>query len=86
MTQTTQEQISDQETWSYQDALDRLEQIVNGLERDQISVDQLSDQVKEATVLLNKCRQKLTAIEQDVNDALIVLEQTDARPKGVTED
>jgi len=44
--------------------MERLEQIVAGLERDQIGVDELSDQIKEATALLNKCRRKLSAIEE----------------------
>ena len=65
--------------------MERLEQIVAGLERDQIGVDELSDQIKEATALLNKCRRKLSAIEEDVRTALTALEQSDSRAKGEAE-
>lgn len=58
----------------YQDAMRRLEEIVSGLERDQISVDDLSEQVKEATILLTECRRKLTGIEDEVRSALAALE------------
>lgn len=58
----------------YTTAFDELQQIVSEIELGQISVDDLSQKVKRATLLIRICREKLTATEQDVNQILKELE------------
>ena len=50
----------------YEDALKRLEEIVNLLERKEIKIDQLADKVKEAKALVDYCREKLERTEDEI--------------------
>lgn len=63
-----------EENLSYTDAFSELQTIVQEIEEGEISVDELSDKVKRAALLLKICRQKLTATEEDVNKILKDLE------------
>lgn len=51
----------------YEAALDRLQEIVNLLERKEIKIDDLSDKVKEAKALVEFCREKLDETEEEIN-------------------
>ena len=62
------------ETTNYAEAFDELQRIVAEIETGQISVDELSDQVKRATHLIRICKKKLTTTEEDVNKILKDLE------------
>jgi exodeoxyribonuclease VII small subunit len=58
------------ETPNYTDAFAELQQIVEDIENGEISVDELSEKVKRATVLIRICKTKLTSTEEDVNNIL----------------
>ncbi len=61
--------MSDNEL-TYADAISELEQIITEMEDASIGVDELTDKVKRASLLLQFCRNKLTSTEQDVNNIL----------------
>ena len=54
----------------YQEAFTELEKIVREIEQESISVDELADKVKRATLLINICREKLRSTEEDVQQIL----------------
>lgn len=60
---------------NYTEAFEELQQIVSEIEHGQISVDELSQKVKRATLLIKICREKLTATEADVSQILRDLEE-----------
>jgi len=59
---------------NYQQALNRIEQIVSEIENENPDVDQLSSKVKEALELLQFCKDHLKNTEQDLNETLQGLE------------
>jgi len=54
---------------SYDSALARIEEIVNHLEDENKSIDELSALVKEASELVQICKQKLKMTEADIQKA-----------------
>lgn len=58
----------------YTEAFEELQQIVSEIEEGQISVDELSEKVKRAALLINLCKAKLSSTEEDVNKILKDLE------------
>ncbi|MBQ1780228.1 MAG: exodeoxyribonuclease VII small subunit [Bacteroidales bacterium] len=58
---------------SYSAAFEELKEIVDQLEHDDISVDELTEKMKRATVLLKICRDKLTKTEEEVNKTIAEL-------------
>lgn len=61
---------------TYSEAFDELQQIVSEIESGEISVDQLSEKVKRATLLIRICKQKLVTTEEDVTRLLKDLENS----------
>lgn len=59
---------------NYQEAFEELQTIVNEIENGQITVDELSEKVKRAAVLIKICKAKLTSTEEDVTKILKDLE------------
>lgn len=59
---------------NYSEAFEELQLIVNEIESGEISVDELSEKVKRATVLIAICKEKLFKTEDDVNQILKELE------------
>lgn len=55
---------------TYSDAVSELEQIITEMEDASIGVDELTEKVRRASLLLQFCRNKLTATEQEVNNIL----------------
>ncbi len=55
---------------SYTEAFTELEAIVGELEQGEISVDELSEKIKRASVLIKICKDKLTTTEEDVDKIL----------------
>ncbi|HOY39530.1 MAG: exodeoxyribonuclease VII small subunit [Bacteroidales bacterium] len=55
---------------SYQQALAELEQIVEKIEQQEIDVDELADNVRRATYLINTCKAKLRSTEDELNQIL----------------
>lgn len=58
------------EEFTYQEAFGELQQLVQKIERGDISIDQLADSVKRATLLMEACKRKLTDTENDVKEIL----------------
>ena len=54
----------------YKDALEELETIVGGLQREAIDVDELSYKVKRAVELIQVCKEKINSTEMDVKKIL----------------
>ena len=61
---------------TYSEAFDELQHIVSEIESGEISVDQLSEKVKRATLLIRICKQKLVTTEEDVTRLLKDLENS----------
>ena len=66
----------------YKNSMDRLESILTRIDNSEMGIDELSDQVKEATELLRKCRQILLKTEQNVQEALNSLEDDSGKEQG----
>jgi exodeoxyribonuclease VII small subunit len=62
----------------YTEAFEELQQIVSDMEDGNISVDELAEKVKRATVLIRVCKAKLSATEGDVQKILKELEEDKA--------
>lgn len=62
---------------NYAEAFDELQRIVSEIEEGQISVDELSEKVKRAALLIKICKAKLTSTEEDVNKILKDLEASE---------
>jgi exodeoxyribonuclease VII small subunit len=58
------------EELNYTKAFEELQLIVLEIERGEISVDELSEKVKRAVVLIKTCKDKLVSTEDSVNEAL----------------
>jgi exodeoxyribonuclease VII small subunit len=55
---------------TYQDAFEELQLLVRKMENAEISVDELAEMIKRATVLINICKKKLTDTEEEVKSLL----------------
>jgi exodeoxyribonuclease VII small subunit len=68
---------------SYVEAFAELQQIVSEIEQGEISVDELSEKVKRAALLIKLCKSKLSTTEEDVNK---ILKELDTTQKEVGEE
>jgi exodeoxyribonuclease VII small subunit len=59
----------------YTQAFDELQEIVSEIEQGEISVDELSEKVKRAAMLIKICKTKLRTTEEDVNKILKELDE-----------
>lgn len=59
----------------YQDAMAKLEAILERIDNTDVGIDELASQVQEATDLLKTCRRILSETEQSVQGALDSLDQ-----------
>jgi len=59
---------------NYTAAFEELQHIVEEIEDGEISVDELSEKVKRAALLIKICKSKLTETEADVNKILADLD------------
>jgi exodeoxyribonuclease VII small subunit len=62
---------------NYTEAFEELQHIVSEIEEGQISVDELSQKVKRAALLIKICKTKLASTEEDVNRILKELDDED---------
>lgn len=62
----------------YTDAFDELQRIVSEIESGEISVDELSEKVKRAALLIKICKTKLTTTQEDVDKILRELEASES--------
>ena len=60
---------------TYKQAIEELEVIVNEIENEEISVDELSEKVKRASQLIRLCKTKLTKTEEEVTKVLEEMKQ-----------
>lgn len=58
------------ENTTYEAAFNELQELIREIENGEISVDQLSEKVKRASVLIQLCKDKLRATELDVEKIL----------------
>lgn len=54
----------------YEKAVCELEEIVDKMERDELDIDQLSEQLKRAKVLVKFCKDKLTKTDEEIKKLL----------------
>ncbi len=59
----------------YEEKIGKLEQIVSDIESGKLSVDMLSEKVKEASLLIKECREMLTKVQNEVNNILTEAEK-----------
>ncbi len=59
---------------NYTEAFEELQSIVRDIEQGEITVDELSEKVKRAAMLIKICKQKLTTTEEDVSRILKEIE------------
>lgn len=59
---------------SYTEAFNELQVIIAEIEGGETGIDELSEKVKRAAILIKICRQKLSSTEEDVNKILRELE------------
>ncbi|NMA73614.1 MAG: exodeoxyribonuclease VII small subunit [Bacteroidales bacterium] len=56
---------------SYTEAIERLEEIVNLIESNELEIDELTNKIKEANDLIQLCTEKLTKVDQEVEKILL---------------
>jgi exodeoxyribonuclease VII small subunit len=56
--------------FSYDKAIERIEEIVSLLESGEKGMDELSELVMEASLLVKQCKVKLRTTEEEINQAL----------------
>ncbi|HET8736868.1 MAG TPA: exodeoxyribonuclease VII small subunit [Pricia sp.] len=71
--------MSKTEAIKYTEAFEELQEIVSEIEAGEISVDELSEKVKRASLLIGICKKKLATTEEDVNT---ILQELDAADDG----
>mgnify|MGYP002627375563 FL=1 len=55
---------------TYTEAFEQLQEITRRMENAEISVEELSENIKKATQLIKICKDKLTKIEKEVNKSI----------------
>ena len=58
----------------YEEALDRLERIVKQMENNELDIDVMGEQLKQAQKLIKLCKDKLTKADNEIKR---ILEKTD---------
>ena len=54
----------------YEEAIRKLEEIVKQMENDELDIDQMAEQLKEAQKLVKMCQERLTKVDEDVKKIL----------------
>jgi exodeoxyribonuclease VII small subunit len=68
---------------NYATAMEELQNIVKRIEQGDIGIDDLSAQVKRASVLIEQCRAKLRSTENDIQGILQNLDNEDSGAASV---
>jgi exodeoxyribonuclease VII small subunit len=61
--------------FNYQQAIDELNEILEGLQQESVDVDELSAKVKRATELISLCKEKIQKTEFEVKKILKKFEE-----------
>lgn len=56
--------------FSYNKALEEMEQIISDIETDDVDVDKLSEKVKRLSALIKQCKKKLHKTEDEVQNLI----------------
>ncbi len=56
--------------FSYNDAIEEIEEILSEVENNETDIDQLSEKVKRASYLINACKNKLLKTEEQIDKIL----------------
>lgn len=54
----------------YEEAVSRLEEIVKKMENDELDIDQMAQQLKEAQQLIRLCKDRLTKVDADIKTVM----------------
>ena len=54
----------------YEEAMRQLQEIVRKMENDELDIDQMSEQLKNAQELIKLCRDKLTKTDEEIQKLL----------------
>ena len=60
----------EKEEIKYEEALDRLERIVKQMENDELDIDVMGEQLKQAQKLIKLCKDKLTKADNEIKKIL----------------
>jgi exodeoxyribonuclease VII small subunit len=63
---------------SFGEAVGEVEQILAGLEQDEVDIDRLSEEVKRAVELIQVCREKLEKTDREVRDLVAGLQPSES--------
>lgn len=72
--------------YTYIDAYNELQQIVDDIESGDVNVDDLAEKIKKASSLINICKAKLTASETEVDRLLLELQSDNKEEKNEEEE
>lgn len=61
---------------SFGEAVSEVEEILAGLEQDEVDIDRLGEEVKRAVELIQVCREKLEKTDGEVRELVAGLQQT----------
>ena len=56
--------------FSYTEAISEIERIMYKIENEEIDLDQLSENVKRASELISKCKDKLLSTEEEISNII----------------
>lgn len=71
---------------SFGEAVAEVEEILAGLEQDEVDIDRLGDQVARAVELIQVCREKLERTDREVRDLVAGLQAPAAGDRGEVRD
>ena len=54
----------------YEEAIKKLEEIVEKMEKGELDIDQMAEQLKEAHKLVKMCQERLTKVDEEVKKIL----------------
>lgn len=60
---------------SYEEALHELESLLEKVEGDEISIDELSSMVQQSVELIKTCKNQLKGIEKNIDDSFNAMEE-----------
>ncbi len=70
---------------SFGDAVAEVEEILSGLENDNVDIDKLGSEVRRAVELIQLCRDKLEKTDSEVRQLVEGLQNESAAPEGDNE-
>ncbi len=71
---------------SFGEAVGEVEQILAGLEQDEVDIDRLSEEVKRAVELIQVCKQKLEKTDREVRDLVAGLQSSESAEESAAGD